>query len=242
MRLFLISKLSLKNTVKVTPVLVVLFLASCTELLAPKGISKGHIEYTIEYPQIPENSYLLDLMPKKMETTFMDGNFRSDIIAGMGLFKTSIICQKGEESLIHSVKMLNKKYSSKLNHDQIVEMNKNFSDFTIKKTNETREIAGMNCKAANVTVNGDSTWSFTLFYTNEIDLPKPNEHTPFKEIEGVLMQYDIISYDTHMRFTANKVTINEAIELDKILLEEGYESVSPARLKSEIEAIFATVK
>lgn len=209
---------------------------------ASKGISKGKIEYIIEYPQIPKGSYLLDIMPRAMETTFVDGNFRSDIIAGMGLFKTSVICQKGEENLVHSVKMLNKKYYSKINRNQIQELNKDFSDFTIVKTKEKKIIAGMNCKAAQITVNSDSTWSFTVFYTNEIDLPNPNEHTPFKEIEGVLMQYELISYDTHMRFTANKVTSNESIALENIQLEEGYENVSPLKLKSEIESIFATIK
>ena len=65
----------------------------CSNLTTSK-VDKGTIEYTISYPNIPEDSYLLDLMPKKMETHFLDGSFRSDIVAGMGLFK---VCRRSVE-------------------------------------------------------------------------------------------------------------------------------------------------
>jgi len=207
-----------------------------------KGIAKGVIEYKIDYPQIPEGNYLLDLMPNKMETTFIDGNFRSDIVAGMGLFKTSIISEKENEKLVHSVKMLNKKYASKMGHEEIKRFNPNFSDIEITLKDEEKEIAGYLCKTAEVKVKGDSSWSFMVYYTREIDIPSINQHTPFNKIDGVLMQYDIVSYDTHMRFIAEKVIPNDELKAESIYLEEGYEAVSPARLKEEIESIFAKVK
>ena len=226
------------------PICLILFSLSCADE-APKEdekISMGLIEYSIEYPQIPADSYLLDLMPKSMETTFSDGHFRSDIVAAMGLFKTSVICQKGQTNLIHSVKMLDKKKASTLNYDEIREFNPNFRNIEIAPTDEVKEIAGYTCKSSVVTVKGDSSWTFKLYYTDEIDIPKSNQHTPFKDIEGVLMQYDLVSYDTHMRFIAEKVSAKDDITLEEIQLEEGYESVTPDELKKEIESIFDKVK
>lgn len=219
---------------------LLLLLFSCSEDAPYSGIDRGVIEYTISYPDIPKNNYMLDLMPKKMETSFYKGNFRSDIVAGMGLFKTSIICEEGRNELVHSVKMLNKKYASTLNFEQILDFNPSFKNIEITVLEEKKDIAGYTCQAASVKVLGDSSWSFTVYYTNEINMPNSNRHTPFKSIDGVLLQYDILSYDVHMIFTAQKVIpIEDSIN---VKLEEGYEQVSPERLKKEIESIFATIK
>lgn len=183
---------------------------------------------------------MLDLMPKKMETSFYKGSFRSDIVAGMGLFKTSIISKKGSDKLLHSVKMLNKKYASSLSLEQIRELNPDFKDIEINLTDEKKDIAGYSCQSADVKVIGDSSWHFKIYYTNEISIEESNKHTPFKSISGVLMQYEILSYDTHMLFTAKKVLpLEDSID---VKIEDDYEQVSPERLKEEIEGIFATVK
>ena len=217
-----------------------LWATSCNDKTAKSGLEKGVIEYKISYPGIDPDNYMLDLMPKKMETSFYQGSFRSDIVAGMGLFKTSIICEKNNDQLIHSVKMLNKKYASTMNEEQIKDFSPDFNNISIEFLDETKLIAGFNCKAALVKVQSDSLWTFKLYFTDEINMDSPNKYTPFKAIDGVLMQYEILSYDTHMVFTAQKVNpIEDSIN---IKLEDGYEQVSPERLKQEIEAIFATVK
>mgnify|MGYP000418656174 CR=1 FL=1 len=43
---------------------------SCEDFSFHNGIKEGRIEYSISYPGIPEGNYVLDLMPKTMETTF----------------------------------------------------------------------------------------------------------------------------------------------------------------------------
>ena len=220
---------------------IAILLVSCSESPFKKNIDKGIIEYTISYPQIEEGSYLLDLMPKKMETIFAKGNFRSDIVAGMGLFKTSIIYEKDKKELVHSVKMLNKKYASTLNIDELKAFNPKFQEVKVTSTEDTKEIAGLVCKGVIIEVLGDSSWTFEAYYTDEIGIKNPNQHTPFKEIDGVLMEYEILSYDTHMKFTANAVSKVD-VKHEDIVLEEGYSMVNPEKLKSEIEAIFATVK
>ncbi len=224
--------------------LCVSFLAlsfACSELSLEDQIDQGSIEYSITYPNIPEDSYLLDLMPKKMETRFVNGSFRSDIVAGMGLFKTSIICKDGDNGLVHTVKMLNKKYASSLNSKEIKDFNPDFQDIKIEPLKETKEIAGLKCSAVKVVVSSDSTWSFVLYYTNEIQIKDANKHTPFHEITGVLMQYDLVSYDTHMRFIANEVSELD-IDDEEFDLGDDYKIISPPELKKEIETIFANVK
>ena len=62
-------------------------------------LKKGVITYKIEYPGISEDNVMFDLMPRRMEMSFKDDNYRTDIIAGMGLFKTSIISEADNNQL-----------------------------------------------------------------------------------------------------------------------------------------------
>jgi hypothetical protein len=218
-----------------------LALSGCDNILFNSGVDQGIIKYKIDYPDIPKDDYMLDLMPKEMETIFADGEYRSDIIAGMGLFKTSVICNTDQEELIHSVKLLNKKYASNLSKADIKKLNPHYLSIDIKKTGKTKTIAGYECKEALVKMKGDTTWEFKLYYTDKIRIDQPNRHSPFAEIEGVLMEYEMINYDTHMHFVAQQV-IEKEVKREDILLEEDYEMVSADKLNKEIEAIFAKVR
>lgn len=220
---------------------VVLIHTSCDSKLFKKGIKEGTIEYSITYPQIPENNYLLDIMPDQMEMTFKDGIFRSDISAGMGLFQTSIISNKEDKMLTHSVKLLNKKYASTLGSEDIIAVSPYYKDIRFEFTDKTKKIAGYECSEAIAHIKGDSSWSFSVFYTNEINIETPNRLTPFEPIEGVLMEYDLYNYNTHMHFEAQEVTEKE-VDPSLIDLEDGYVMITPSELKSEIESIFASIQ
>jgi hypothetical protein len=184
---------------------------------------------------------MLDLMPKEMKTSFSDGEFRSDIVAGMGLFKTSIIYNRDEENLIHTLKLLNKKYASSMSKEDIERIHPHFNHLRIEETGATKKVAGYDCKEALVSIGGDSSWNFKLYYTTEIKIKNPNQHTPFQDIKGVLMEYEMINYNTHMHFIADKV---EQVEVDQnsLKLEQDYELVSANKLNQELETIFAKVK
>lgn len=110
----------------------------------------------------------------------------------------------------------------------------------VKFTDETKEIAGYNCKSAEVKVLGDSVWTFNVFYTDEINIKNVNGHTPFKPIKGVLMEYQLLSNNVLMKFTATKV-IQEDIDASVLALDEDYEMVEPKKLKLEIEKLFANI-
>ena len=220
--------------------LMILVLA-CDDFSFRNGINHGKIEYAITYPGIAPDNFMLDVMPKRMETTFMDNSYRNDIVAGMGLIKTSIILKEGDDKLVHAFKAIGDKHYSELGEEDLKLMNPQFQNIEIKLNDDIKEIAGYKCMGADVTVSGDSTWSFKLFYTNEINIRGANSHTPFKDIDGVLMEYEINSYDTHMKFTAEKVAQIDVSE-EEIDLEEEYKIIEPSELKKRIEEIFNKVK
>lgn len=214
---------------------------SCETISFGNKINTGTISYEISYPDIPENSYMLDLYPSEMQTMFKNGKYRTDIIAGMGLFKTSIIFDEDEDYLVHSAKMLTKKMASELTYSQVRSFNPDFNNLDIEFLEETKEIAGYECKSALAKSLQDEGWYFKVYYTEKFGVEDPNRHGPFKDIKGVLMEYEILSYDTRMHFIATKVTTDE-FEETELALEDDYKMVEPDILKKEIESIFKSVQ
>lgn len=215
--------------------------ASCDSGIFESGLDEGIIEYRIEYPYLEDDHIMMDLLPKKMEMTFKDGEYRNEISAGMGLFKTSIIKEKENQKLIHTIKLLNKKMASELDAQDAKRLNIEFDHLSFQPTGGKKEIAGYSCQEVLATVNGDSIWEFKLYFTDEIDIPNSNYLNPFQEIEGVLMQYEMINHDLHMLFTAESVHKKE-VKREDILLADDYLIVTPTNLENELDAIFDKVK
>jgi len=63
-------------------------------------------------------------------------------------------------------------------------------DMEIKETNETMTIAGLNCKKAVITLPS-SNLTFDVYYTNDIELKRPNQNNPYRLIEGVLVKFEL---------------------------------------------------
>src|SRR5690554_982516 len=220
----------------------ILAFSSCETKMFKQTVDEGAIVYTISYPDIRKDNYLLGMMPSQMTTSFANGSFRTDIEASMGLFKTPIISNKKNNKLIHSMKLLNKKYASNLDSDDISKISPQFSKMELEYTDNTKEIAGYVCKEIVVTVpQADSSWSFKLYYTDDIEIENPNRLTPFESIKGVLMEYEAINYNTRMQFTANKVTQMQVDE-KKLELESDYKLIDPDTLKLEMESIFKMIQ
>tara|TARA_B110000046_G_scaffold34410_1_gene37248 strand:+ start:16921 stop:17637 length:717 start_codon:yes stop_codon:yes gene_type:complete len=231
--------LKTKNYLVLSVLFVQLF-SACDNISFQNGITEGKIEYDISYPNISDDNFMLDLMPKNMSITFVDNNYRSDIVAGMGIFQTSIICNKDNDKLIHSIKMLRTKYASELSKEDFKKFNPEFNEVEVSLTDEMKEIAGYNCKSADIKVLGDSVWTFKVYYTDEINIVNVNGHTPFKPIKGVLMEYQLLSNNILMKLSATEV-IQEDVDISVISLEEDYQMVEPDKLKMEFEKLFANI-
>jgi GLPGLI family protein len=73
----------------------------------------------------------------------------------------------------------------------------------VHRTDETREILGFTCRKANISFPG-SDYTYSVYYTNDIDIRNVNSTNPYKKIEGVLMEFELNMYYFRMRFTADK--------------------------------------
>ena len=148
-----------------------------------KEIAEGTIEYNAVC--IDQSNSLANMAPTKMTMKFKNNKTAIQMNAGMGLFSTSFISNSNTKTLTQVVKLLNKKFATVLNENEIKNENAEF-DFDIQPLNDTKLIAGIVCKKANVTSRSGAFSTFDIFYTSTLKSKNPNFANPFNT-KGVLL-------------------------------------------------------
>lgn len=178
-----------------------------------------------------------------MTMTFKDNKYATSLSSVMGVVKTRFICDKDDESFSQLVKMFKKKYALVLKREAIEESLSNMPNYSVAFNAETKEILGFLCKKATITINNsadDSTDVFTVFYTNEIDLETPNWCNQFKEIDGVMLEYQYEKYDVWMKFVAQKIKFKKVSD-NEFIIDEDYQIITEEKMTEEMEKLFSDV-
>lgn len=222
---------------KVCPLFMAMFLLSLcmcgNKKTDNKQITEGIIDYEITYPHIAaDDLFLIGMMPKEMKMKFKDNNTIGELKTGAGVFTTRFITNNNERNLFHYLKLVNKKYGLILTSDEILESYaKKPEGMELIPTDETKMIAGYTCKHMKV-VFPDSTKNFSLYYTEEIGIKDPNWCSPFHEIPGVLMEYNIKQFNIEMHLQAVAVTATD-LEDSEFALPTEYEKISQAEMEQK---------
>ncbi len=200
-----------------------------------KFISEGSIEYTASVVDV--NNPLASMAPSKMLIKFKNNKTCVEINAGMGLFNTSYISNPETKTLVQVVKLLNKKFWTMENEN---ELKKEIADYKIKitPTEETKVIAGYKCKKAKVSyLDEDSTSTFDIYYTKDINIQNFNFANPFAPIDGVLLQYQVKRFGIEMKFVATKIT-KEPVDDATFQVPDDYKKIS----MKEMNALFGSLE
>ena len=172
-----------------------------------------------------------------MELIFKDNKYITNLSAGMGLFKTSFIVDRDENEFSQLVKLVDKKYILTLKDEEVEESLSHMSSFTIEHTEETKQILNYTCKKSIITINNGTNDAFSVFYTDQINIETPNWCNQFKEIGGLMLEYQYEKYDVCMRFTAEKIEFKE-IDDTEFEIDKKYVALSEVDLDKEMQEIF----
>lgn len=172
------------------------------------------------------------MLPSKMILYFKDGKVQSEIGTG-AIFKTIIVTDKATESGFQLLKIVNKKYILKLDSAGIQQNAYDiFKEVKVTATNETKEIAGYVCKKALVETGTGK--KFEVFYCPNLGPKAANWFNPYKEIDGMIMEYHYKQYNLDMKFVAVKVTADPV--KDEFFVEpKGYEPITKEKMAEIFE-------
>ena len=205
-----------------TITLIIILLFSCKKFEFKDRIKEGYIDYNIEYLDDTLDRFIKGLLPKKMTVKFKNNNTLNKIESLSGIVSFTHIQNTKENTNITLVRVLNKKYkySEKINDSSIFfESIPGIKIETIEE--DEKNIAGLNCKKALVTIPDNKTEPFYIYYTNDIIISNPNAHTPFNSLDGVLLEFKVKLYNMNMKLTATKI-VETKIESEEFKVPEGY--------------------
>ncbi|MBA3898645.1 MAG: DUF4412 domain-containing protein [Bacteroidetes bacterium] len=212
-------------------IFIICSIISCNQSTNEKGLSQGIIEYEITYPDTGEEIPFKEFLPNSMIFKFKDNHIAFEMAGLMNMVRTSFIADLETKDVLHLIKLMDNKYATTYSGEEVASID-DYQNLQIIHTGETKEIAGYTCQKAVITLLDDDNTSFEIFYTNNLKLNSPNWSTPYKAINGVLMQYRLKRYNLTMDFTAKKVRKAE-LSLEDFTQPDDYKTIT----KDEVRRI-----
>jgi len=208
---------------------VAILFISCSHSFRSNDAKEGCIVYDISYIDSEENNPLISLLPANMTLNFKDNNTITKIEGYLGIFRFSYLCNAKLHQSGTLLQILDKRYIY-IDKEGAMGFGYNALDgMQINKTDETKEIIGFKCKKAIVTYNDPTPKTVELYYTDEIAIENPNANNPFKDIDGVLLQFEVKMNNIGMKFKANRL---EKIKIKDMEFEipKGYKKITKEKM------------
>lgn len=216
--------------------LIFMLFNACKEVQHKNRIREGYIEYDIEYLDDSMDSFMKGLLPKKMTIKFKNNNTINKIEGFSGIVSFTHIQNFREKRNITLVKVLNKKYKyiEKLSDKSM--FFEELPGMKIEVQDTTLEVCGFKSKKAKITIPDTNAEPFYIYYTDDIIINNVNAQTPFKSIDGVLLEFKLKLYDMPMKLTAKKIQEAE-ISSEDFEIPKGYESINKKTMIEIIELL-----
>ncbi|MCD4729092.1 MAG: DUF4412 domain-containing protein [Bacteroidales bacterium] len=218
----------------------ILFLVICLVIYSGQAKAGGEdfygiIVYNISYGESEMEPQMMAMMPKTMKMKIKGEKSRTEISMGMG---STIVVFNGEDKTgFILMDIMGQKYAMSMTADELEEEIEDGADVDIEVTDETKEIAGYNCKKAIVKLKdkgADDGAKLIVYFTDELGSGMLNyNNSMFKDIEGVMLEYSMKENDMDMTFTAISVT-KKKVSDDEFVIPEGYNIMT----MSEFENMF----
>jgi len=205
---------------------------TCNNSIFTGKIKEGTLVYEISYLDDESENPLISLLPKEMTIKFKNNNTISYIEGFFGTFKLMYITdyESGKNSSV--LRILDKKYIYSADTSQLPAGYNDMENIKITKLDSTVNIIGYKCKVARCYCPAISKDDLMIYYTYDIKIKNPNSNNPFKDIDGVLMGFQVKLAGINMKFIAKEV-IKEEVSDSEFVAPEGFKSVS----KSELEEV-----
>ncbi len=213
-----------------TILIAVLFISINASAQAQKLFS-GTIEYEITYPGADLDPATAASLPTSLSMTVSGKKSRVDMSQGM----MNIIKINNAETMssISLLDIVGQKYCIKTNKEEIEKAIAELPEAKVTLTEETKDIAGKKAtKAVIIFTEEDGTETTEeIYFCPEIGGDGFNFDTPYRNINGGLLEYKMVSGDITMLFTAKEIK-SKKIKDTVFMIPSDYQEVTPEELQS----------
>jgi GLPGLI family protein len=197
----------------------------------------GKITYTISYEGKQIDEAAESMLPKTMASYIGDGFTKNVLFTGMG--KQTVIYNLETKTKTAMIDMMGQKFAIESAEEEIEKELKNLPDADIETSEETKEIAGYQCKKIVIkykNAEGNTTSEGVAWFTGELEVsPEINfDLKYFQNLKGVLMEYEMdMGNGTMMKFTAIEVE-KQKISSKEFEIPEDYKKVTREELMNSL--------
>lgn len=192
---------------------------------------KGVITYKITVEGSGVTDEMKTMMPKTMVMTIKGNKSRSEMVMSMG--KTVSISDGDTKTAITLMDMMGQKIAIQSGTEDIMKEIAESPDVTVEVTTETKDILGYACKKAIIT-NPEDDMELIVYFTEELGTKELNFDNPqFKDINGVMLEFEIPNEMFNMHFTAVSIE-KKNVDDSEFTIPEGYQ----IKTKEEMKGMF----
>jgi len=190
---------------------------------------KGEIQYKINYEGSGVTDEMKTMMPKTMTMTIKGNKARSEMIMSMG--KTVSISDGDLKSAITLMDMMGQKIAIQSTNEDIMKEMAESPEVKVEVTSETKDILGYICKKAIIT-NTEDDMELIVYFTEKLGSKELNFDNPqFKDINGVMLEFEIPNESFSMHFTAVSVE-KKSVDDSEFTIPNGYQIKTKKEMKS----------
>jgi hypothetical protein len=199
-----------------------LFAVACKEHNIAKP-GQGFITYRVTYPDNQKYSFKSILFPSEIVLVFKDDKAAFVTTGGFGMIElVNLLDYKNKKFVSLLINSGGKNVGCKLNPDEI-KQNESSSNYKIEETNETKSIAGIVSRKAEIH-DLTNNKSFNIYYDDKIKFSYWN--SPFKDFNYLLTEYTHTINGLTMRLEATKIDLSTPVDTSIFSIKGEYEWIN----------------
>lgn len=199
-------------------------------------MAEGKIKFEITYAQSKVGGYSTTILPKEMILEFNENKVKSTIEGGLGFFNLIHVTDLNSYQHTTWLKFIDKKYIYQGDKKEAPCCFGMLADMRLEFTEQTKEIAGLQCNHAMASFPNNGIEPFDIWYTEELGIDNPNSNSPFHDIPGVLLEFNTLMGNANMHMTATSHSVQKISE-KQFQLPKNYRPVSRTEIESILEAL-----
>lgn len=211
----------------------ILIFTACKNERDLNKIDEGIIEYNISYSG--DSIGLPVLLPKKMTLLFNQNYASYKIEDMMGVFSITNTTDMSRHTHFSTIKFFNNKYRYEGRKDEVPVFFNPETVFQIKDTQDTTMMAGIPCVKSLITDLKEKR-TFEAAYTDEFSIKHLNFNTPYKNIRGILMKFEIDLGKMRLELKAHRI-IPGRISNKMFMVDDDYRLIT----RKKMQEIIATM-
>ncbi len=184
---------------------------------------EGVITYKISYENLPkEMAGYESMLPKESISTIKGHMYKMEQPLSMGMKQVTIMDNQAESGIL-LMDMMGKKSAIVLDKESREKFEEDKPEPDITYVDETKDIAGYNCKKALIKLPGnENEGTLEVYYTDKIMHEDMNQ---VKGLKGFPLQYSTNTGQFIMTLTAQSVDKKKVSE-EEFVVPEGYEHIT----------------